>query len=256
MKSHGIHVYGIFAQQRKQMSQHFKIEKATSSNIPSFECFFGNLFIYHDAFACFFLFTPNTTPQPIFPTQHATHTWPLENTASAMGPRLRRSDATSAVAGEGSQGSTFGIFFMPPRVTGTVDFFSLSKRGVQLTQIEKRGKTYVKICERRTCGNTTSTKTASLPLKIDVLDRWFSSLLVQPRPIFRGENVGATARVSMYFHENRCGNVYHIYVWVWSSGYMGPSMHLNEGTRPNHIGFSLKLTSPVSGRISKYRCIP
>ena len=37
--------------------------------------FFWNLFVYHGAFACFFLFTPNTTPpQPIIPTQHATHT--------------------------------------------------------------------------------------------------------------------------------------------------------------------------------------
>lgn len=70
MKSHGIHVYGIFAQQRKQMSQHFKIEKATSSNIPSFD-FFWNLFIYHDdAFACFFSIHPQHDPsQPIFPTQ-------------------------------------------------------------------------------------------------------------------------------------------------------------------------------------------
>lgn len=52
---------------------------------------------------------------------------------------------------------------------------------------------------------------------------------MQPRPIFGGENVSATRRVSMHFHENRCGNVYEAVVIITSYvlilGHGGKSSH-------------------------------
>lgn len=219
MKSHGIHVYGIFAQQRKQMSQHFKIEKATSSNIPSFD-FLKSFHLSWWCICMFFFYSPPTRPLPTHlshpTTPHTPGHWKARHRQWGRGCGAQTRLLPRLAKVHRAQPLVRWIFFP-------------EEKGVQLTQIEKSGKTYIKICERRKCGNTTSTKTASLPLKIDVWDRWFRSLLVQPRPIFGGENVSATRRVSMHFHENRCGNVYEAVVIITSYvlilGHGGKSSH-------------------------------